>query len=93
LVKPWVLYVLRCRDASFYTGITNNLDKRITVHNSDKGAKYTRSRRPVEVVASIIVGTRSRALKLEYRFKKLTRAKKKVYIENGLSQFVELQDI
>lgn len=93
MVKPWSLYVLRCCDASFYTGITNNLDRRLTVHNSGKGAKYTRARLPVEIVASLEVGTRSTALKLEYRFKKLSRAKKKVYIETGLAQFVELQDI
>tara|TARA_R110000803_G_scaffold73360_1_gene137186 strand:+ start:1251 stop:1388 length:138 start_codon:yes stop_codon:yes gene_type:complete len=45
------------------------------------------------MIASVEVGTRSTALKLEYRFKKLSRSKKKVYIETGLAQFVELQDI
>lgn len=92
-MKPWTLYVLRCCDTSFYTGVTNDLDKRLVVHNSGKGAKYTRSRLPVDLAASVVVGTRSTALKLEYRFKKLTRAKKKMYIETGLIRFVILHDI
>lgn len=45
--KPWYVYMLRCRDGSLYTGITTNIQKRITTHNAGKGAAYTRSRKPV----------------------------------------------
>lgn len=49
---PWFVYIVRCRDGSLYTGATNDLDKRVRAHNAGKGARYTRSRRPVELVFS-----------------------------------------
>ena len=47
--SQWFVYIVECSDKSLYTGITNDLEKRITVHNQGKGAKYTRARRPVSL--------------------------------------------
>ena len=74
----WYVYMVRCNDGTLYTGITNDLEKRIEAHNSGKdGARYTRSRRPVKLVYSEEVDSKSTAAKLEYKIKKMTRAKKK----------------
>lgn len=70
------VYILRCADNSLYTGYTTNLDRRLVVHNSGKGAKYTRSRLPVRLVYYEEVSTRSEGLKLERSIKKLTKEKK-----------------
>jgi len=67
--NKWIVYLLRCSDESLYCGITNNLKNRLIAHNSGKGAKYTRSRRPVVLVGASFAMTKSDALKLEYRVK------------------------
>ena len=72
----WVVYLLECSDGTIYTGITNNLKKRIDKHNSGKGAKYTRARLPVKLLAYDDYVDRSEASKVEYLVKKLSRAKK-----------------
>jgi putative endonuclease len=72
----WVVYILKCSDGSLYTGITNNLDKRIATHNSGKGAKYTQGRRPVTLLKYFEVKTKSEALKLEYCIKQMSRIEK-----------------
>ena len=73
----WHVYMVRCSDGTLYTGITNDLKKRIEAHNSGKeGARYTRSRRPVKLVYSEQVESKSAAAKLEYQLKKLPRLKK-----------------
>lgn len=75
--KKWYLYVLECSDASLYCGITTDIQRRLYEHNfSKKGAKYTRSRRPVQMVYTSSPLTRSCAASLEARFKKLARRKK-----------------
>jgi len=74
----WVVYLVRCSDKSLYCGITNNLENRLEAHNSGKGARYTRSRRPVTLVGSSSGMTMSDALKLEYRVKQLPANKKKL---------------
>ena len=71
------MYVVRCSDESLYCGVTTDLDRRIHEHNNtSKGAKYTRSRRPVELVWSGQCDDRSDALKQEWRFKTLKRSEK-----------------
>ncbi|MBW2054398.1 MAG: GIY-YIG nuclease family protein [Deltaproteobacteria bacterium] len=75
----WIVYLIRCSDESLYCGITNNLKNRLEAHNSGKGSKYTRFRRPVELVAVSPEITKSDALKLEYRVKQLPASKK--YLE------------
>lgn len=71
----WV-YILRCRDDTLYTGITPDLEKRLQAHNSGKGAKYTRSRAPVELVYCEEQPDKSAALKREHAIKRLTRTEK-----------------
>lgn len=72
----WLVYILECSDGSLYTGITNDIEKRIKQHNEGKGAKYTRGRRPVNMLVSFSFETKSIALKEEYRIKQLTRKQK-----------------
>jgi putative endonuclease len=74
--RQWFVYLVRCSDQSLYCGITNDLKKRLLAHNSGKGAKYTRSRRPVELVAASSEMTRNDALKLEYRVKRVSADRK-----------------
>ncbi len=73
----YCVYILRCSDDTLYTGITNDLDKRLHEHNhSPSGAKYTRSRRPVELLYRETCGDRGDALRREIAIKKLSRAGK-----------------
>ena len=72
----WFVYILRCADNSLYTGLTNDLDQRLEKHNLGKGAKYTRSRLPVEIVYSEKLASKSDALKRECQIKKMKRAEK-----------------
>ncbi|KAF0809560.1 endonuclease [Alcanivorax sp. S71-1-4] len=73
----WFVYILRCADASLYTGITNDLQRRVLAHNHDRtGARYTRARRPVELVWHEQHASRSDALRREAAIKRLSRAKK-----------------
>jgi putative endonuclease len=74
--RQWFVYLVRCSDQSLYCGITNDLKKRLFAHNSGKGAKYTRSRRPVELVAASSEMTKNDALKLEYRVKRVSADRK-----------------
>lgn len=75
--------MVECSDGTIYTGISNNVSKRISDHNKGNGAKYTRSRLPVELKWSKLCDNRSEASKEEYRIKKLTRKQKLKLIENG----------
>ena len=72
----YIVYILRCADGSLYTGITNDLERRVAVHNSGKGAKYTRSRLPVEPVYWESALDKSAALRRELEIKALSREKK-----------------
>ena len=74
--KKWVVYLVRCSDKSLYCGISNDIKSRLIEHNSGKGAKYTRSRRPVELVGISPEMTKSDALKLEHKIKRVTADKK-----------------
>jgi len=73
----YFLYILHCSDDTLYTGITTDIQRRLEEHNSSaKGAKYTRSRRPVALVYTEKFEDRSSASKREYIIKRLSRAKK-----------------
>ena len=75
--KEWYVYIVKCSDNSLYTGITVDKDRRVLEHNtSNKGAKYTRSRRPVQLVYSETHSDRSSASKRESAIKKLSRLDK-----------------
>ena len=69
-------YIVRCADGTLYTGWTNDLEKRMKAHNEGTGAKYTRSRRPVELVYSEEHETKEEAMRREYRIKRMSRQQK-----------------
>ncbi len=73
----WFVYILECADNSFYTGITTDLQRRVTEHNESKaGAAYTRARRPVKLVYSESCSSRSESLKREYEIRQMGRSGK-----------------
>ena len=76
-------YILRCRDGTYYTGWTNNLEKRLKDHNEGLGAKYTKPRRPVELIYHEIFETKEEAMRREYAIKQLSRAEKEELIKRG----------
>ena len=78
--STWYLYILRCKDGTYYTGITTDVEKRLEVHRSGKGAKYTRGRGPLELVYSETCENHSQALKRECEVKKLPKEQKQQLI-------------
>ena len=75
-------YMVKCSDGTLYTGWTTDLEHRVKAHNDGEGAKYTRSRRPVELVYYEEYATKPEAMKREYSIKQLTREQKEKLIEN-----------
>lgn len=69
-------YIVECSDHTLYTGWTNDLEKRIRAHNEGKGAKYTKSRRPVRLVYFETFSTKEEAMSREYRIKRMSRKEK-----------------
>ncbi len=76
----WYLYIIRCKDGNLYTGVTTDIPRRVTRHNSKKASKYTRVRTPVTLVYKETHRTRSKALIREAQIKDLTRESKLVLI-------------
>ena len=76
LDNMWYIYIIECADGSLYTGITTDVNRRLLQHNSGKGAKYTKVRRPVKLRALFEAQNRSEACKEEYRIKQLSRIEK-----------------
>ncbi len=74
--ENWILYILQCADKTLYTGITNNIDKRLLAHQTGKGAKYTRGRGPFDLIHTETFPTKSDAARREAVVKKLNRIKK-----------------
>lgn len=74
-------YILKCSDNTFYTGWTNDLDKRINAHNNKKGAKYTKSRIPVTLIYYEAHESKEEAMKREREIKRLTRKQKEKLID------------
>ncbi len=72
-MKPWVVYILRCADDTLYTGITNDLDRRLAAHAEGRGARYTRGRLPVELRYLEPAASRSAATRREAEIKRLPR--------------------
>jgi len=85
IMQYWYVYIVRCVDGSFYTGITTDLQRREREHNEGgrSGARYTRARRPVQMVWAEAHSDRSAALKREYAIKQLTRMAKRKLVEEG----------
>ncbi len=80
--KPWFVYIVKCQDGKLYTGISNDVEKRVAKHNKGKGCRFTRFRFPVELLYSKECGTKSAARKEELRVQGLTRTKKIELISN-----------
>ena len=78
----WFVYMLRCRDGSLYAGYTDDVARRLAVHRSGKGAKYTRGRSPLELVYQEVCENHSQALKREWEIKALSRIEKEKLIES-----------
>ena len=76
-MTTWSVYLLRCADGSLYTGIATDVSRRLAEHvESDKGAKYLRSRGPLELIFHQEIGDRSLALRIEHRVKRFPKAHK-----------------
>lgn len=82
----YYIYILKCNDGTYYTGYTNNVEKRVGIHNSKKGAKYTRGRTPVTLVYTESFLSKGEALKREYRIKQMSRAEKEALIYSKLEE-------
>lgn len=93
VTKKWVAYLVRCSDESLYCGTSNDLKNRLIAHNSGRGAKYTRFRRPVELIAVSSELTKSEALKLEYRIKRLPVHRKITAIKMKEKRMTVKQDL
>ncbi len=88
--KNWVVYLVRCSDKSLYCGISNDVHRRLKEHNSGRGAKYTRSRRPVELVDIGPDMPKREALKLEYRIKRVP-ADQKIFELNQVQREITIK--
>lgn len=87
--EKWFLYILRCSDHSLYTGITKDIEKRMKMHSEGKGARYTRTRLPLEIVYQEICKNRTEALIRECAVKALPKLKKAALIERFGSKHEE----
>lgn len=79
--KQWYVYILRCGDGTLYTGVTDDVARRLEKHRAGEGAKYTRGRGPLELCYQEQAASYSIALRREYAIKQLTRAQKLALIE------------
>jgi predicted GIY-YIG superfamily endonuclease len=81
----WFVYMVRCRDGSLYTGIARDVERRVAEHNGcdGTGAKYTRARRPVELVYRESLASRSAAAKREHAIKALSKLQKEALVGSG----------
>ena len=82
---PWYVYILRCGDGTLYTGITDDIPRRLAAHRAGKGAKYTRGRGPLELVYQERVPDKSAALRREAAIIRLRRGEKERLIESAKS--------
>jgi putative endonuclease len=84
-MSQWYVYILRCADATLYTGIAMDVERRVIEHNQDDrlGAKYTRARRPVTLAYQEQCASRSAAAKREAQIKKLSRSQKEILIKSA----------
>ena len=85
-------YIVECSDTSLYTGWTTNLEKRLLMHNQGKGAKYTRSRLPVQLVYYEAFDSKKAAMSREYAIKRLSRAEKLKLIEKGMPEIWQVTE-
>lgn len=79
--RPWFLYLLECRDGSYYAGITNDLEARYRAHIEGKGARYTRSHPPLRLLGSKSYPDRATASRAEWEIKRLPKGKKLAFLQ------------
>ncbi|MBU93939.1 MAG: endonuclease [Chloroflexi bacterium] len=84
-LTKWTVYILLCKDSSFYTGITNDLTRRLLQHENGAGAKYTRGRGPFTVIYKALYNNQGDALKEERRIKQLSKSSKIKLTNNYLA--------
>ena len=82
-------YMLKCKDGTYYTGYTNDLEKRVNAHNEGKGAKYTKGRGPVELIYFEEYEEKSIAMRREWEIKKLTKNQKEELCKTKKKQMME----
>ena len=80
--KTWFVYILECQDGSFYTGVTNDLDKRMEAHSKNKGSKYVMKKGFKQLLRTKECKDKSDACKAEYQIKQLPRQEKLVWFDN-----------
>ncbi len=81
MIKVNYTYILECKDGTYYTGWTNNLEKRLKDHNEGRGAKYTKARLPVSLIYHEEFQTKEEAMRREYAIKHMTRSEKESLIK------------
>ena len=84
-MSDWYVYIIRCRDDTLYTGISIDVDRRFTQHQSEghAGSRYLKGRGPLSLVFKEKLGSRSLALKVEHRVKRMTKARKEKLIKDA----------
>lgn len=80
----WICYLIECRDGTYYCGVTTNLDRRLKEHNKGLGARYTKGRRPLKLIASVKGMSKVTAYQLEAKIKKARRNKKEQMIKSKI---------
>ena len=78
--STWYLYLLRCANGDLYTGISTDVERRIQEHSNNRGERRLRGKGPLQLAFSCAIGDRSRALRMEYRVKQLSRQQKEALI-------------
>jgi putative endonuclease len=87
------VYILECKDGTYYTGYTNEISKRLRKHEEGKGAKYTRGRGPFRLVYQESFSTKTEAMKAEFAIKKLNRSAKERIINEGSVSYVATKEL
>ena len=82
--STWYLYMIRLQNGNLYTGITTDIERRFSEHQSGKGAKYLRGKGTLTLVFSEVIGSRSAALKLESHIKKMSKQQKEALLRDGI---------
>ncbi len=83
-MKPWYLYLVRCSDGTLYTGISNDVERRLAAHGSGRGARYLRGRAPLLLARKVRIGSRNDALKVERRVKRMRRERKEKLVQGRI---------
>jgi putative endonuclease len=91
--KQHAVYILECGDGTYYTGYTNELDRRMQMHENGKGAKYTRGRGPLKLLFHAVFQTKQEAMQAEYAIKRMNRKSKEKLIQEGGLRNVETEQL